>query len=188
VRSFEKPFRALARRKDIELRSLDECRFQQHGTRCRARVPPEEKDPVPIHAPTRQSVPCFDAVSLLSGKFAHAVSIVFNADNFLDFLKRLLRRRPRGKRMVAIPDNASYHHAKLLEPWLRKHRERIELLFLPPYSPQLAPVERVWKLARRMATHNRYFATLVEVRAAVVACFQRLWNPNPTLRQLCAIC
>jgi transposase len=37
------------------------------------------------------------------------------------------------------------------------------LLFLPPYSPQLAPIERVWKLTRRLAMHNHYFATLVEV-------------------------
>jgi hypothetical protein len=35
------------------------------------------------------------------------------------------------------------------------------------HSPQLAPVERVWKLARRMATHNRFFATLGDVLASV---------------------
>jgi transposase len=49
----------------------------------------------------------------------------------------------------------------------------LRLLFLPPYSPQLAPIERVWKLTRRLATHNRYFATLAEVLKAVSACFDR---------------
>jgi transposase len=59
--------------------------------------------------------------------------------------------------MVLVLDNARYHHAVLLKPLLRKHRAILTLLFLPPYSSQLAPVERVWKLARRMATHNRFF-------------------------------
>ncbi|MFJ1259779.1 hypothetical protein [Cupriavidus sp. CuC1] len=36
------------------------------------------------------------------------------------------------------------------------------MLFLPPYSPQLAPIERVWWLTGRLALHNRYFATLTE--------------------------
>jgi transposase len=47
----------------------------------------------------------------------------------------------------------------------------MELLFLPTYSPQLAPIERLWKLARRLAMHNRYFQTLEELIAAVSECF-----------------
>jgi len=60
-------------------------------------------------------------------------------------------------------------------------------MFLPPYSPQLAPIERVWKLARRLATHNRYFATLAEVVRAVSACFNRWRKPNKVLHRLCCI-
>jgi transposase len=63
----------------------------------------------------------------------------------------------------------------------------LTLLFLPPYSPQLAPIERVWKLARRMATHNRFLATLDEVLAAIDICFDRWWKPNSVLRRLCDI-
>src|ERR1700674_2211867 len=69
----------------------------------------------------------------------------------------------------------------------RKYRAVLSLLFLPPYSPQLAPIERVWKLARRLATHNRYFATLAEVLDAVSACFDRWRMPNSVLRRLCCI-
>jgi hypothetical protein len=46
---------------------------------------------------------------------------------------------------------------------------------------QLAPIERVWKLTRRLAAHNRYFATLPEVRKAVSACFDRWHRPNKVL-------
>ena len=89
--------------------------------------------------------------------------------------------------MIVVLDNATYHHAAALRPLLHKYRRLLELLFLPPYSPQLAPIERVWKLARRLATHNRYFPTLDELIAAVEVCFDRWCKPNPVLRRLCGI-
>lgn len=150
-------------------------------------VPPEVKDPILRHAPTRKSVACFGAVSLSTGKFVRKMCSVFNAETFKEFLKKLLRHRSRGKRMVVVLDNARYHHAVLLVPFLRKYRGVLQLQFLPPYSPQLAPIERVWKLARRIAIHNQYFATLAEVVDAVETCFERWRKANPVLRRLCGI-
>jgi transposase len=150
-------------------------------------VPPEIKDPVLSHAPTRKSVACFGAVSLSTGKFVRSMCATFDAATFETFLKKLLRHRSRGKRMVIVLDNAKYHHAVRLAPWLTKHRKVLTLLFLPPYSPQLAPIERVWKLARRLATHNRFFAHLDELLAAVDTCFDRWRKPNSMLRRLCGI-
>jgi transposase len=150
-------------------------------------VPPEIKDPVLMHAPTRKSVACFGAVSLSTGKFIRAMCEKFDAVTFETFLKKLLRHRARDKRMVIVLDNARYHHAVLLKPLLHKYRTVLSLLFLPPYSPQLAPIERVWKLARRIATHNRFFASLDELLAAVEKCFDRWRYPNSALRRLCGI-
>jgi len=137
-------------------------------------VPPEIKDPILLHAPTRKSVACFGAVSLRTGTFE-------------TFLKTLLQHRAHDTRMVLVLDNARYHHAILLKPLRRKYRAVLTLLFLPPYSPQLAPIERVWKLARRMATHNRFFATLDDVLTAISTCFDRWRTPNAVLRRLCGI-
>lgn len=150
-------------------------------------VPPEVKDPVLSHAPTRKSVACFGAVSLRTGKFVRSMCEKFDALTFETFLKKLLRHRSRGKRMVIVLDNARYHHAILLAPLLRKYRKVLTLLFLPPYSPQLAPIERVWKLARRLATHNRFFATLDELLRAVESCFDWWEKPNAVLCRLCGI-
>ena len=150
-------------------------------------VPPEIKDPILQHAPTRKSVACFGAVSLRTGQFVRMMCAVFNAETFRDFLKRLLRHHTPGRRMILVLDNARYHHAVLLTTFLRRQARRLSLLFLPPYSPQLAPIERVWKLTRRLATHNRYFATLPEVLLAVNACFDRWRRPNQVLRRLCCI-
>ena len=150
-------------------------------------VPPEIKDPVLIHAPTRRSVACVGGVSLASGKFVRSMCMKFDTLTFEAFLKKLRRHRSCGKRMVIVLDNAKYHHAVLLAPLLRKYRQVLTLLFLPPYSPQLAPIERVWKLARRMATHNRFFEALGELVSAVEACFARWQKPNAVLQRLCGI-
>jgi transposase len=150
-------------------------------------VPPETKDPVLLHAPTRKSVACFGAVSLSTGKFVRFLCEKFDALTFEAFLKKLLRHRSHGKRMLIVLDNARYHHAALLAPLLRQYRTVLSLLFLPPYSPQLAPIERVWKLARRLATHNRFFATLGELLVAVESCFDSWRKPNLALQKLCGI-
>lgn len=150
-------------------------------------IAPEIKDPVLTHAPTRKSIACFGAVSLETGKFAYDLCNTFDAKTFEAFLMLLLRRRTRDKRMVIVLDNARYHHAKLLAPLLHKYRKVLTLLFLPPYSPQLAPIERVWKLTRRLATHNRHFETLGDVLDVVQKCFNRWLKSNLVLKRLCGI-
>lgn len=150
-------------------------------------VPPEIRDPVLRHAPTRKSVACFGAVNLRSGKFVYALAPWFNAETFAAFLTKLLRHRGRGKRMVIVLDNAKYHHARWLKPMLAKYRRLLTLLFLPPYSPQFNTIERLWKLARRLATHNRYFANLAALVDAVTRQFDRWRHPNAILWRLCCI-
>lgn len=142
-------------------------------------VPPESKDPRLLHAPTRKSVACFGAVNVSTGTFVRSFCPKFDARTFQAFLKQLLRHRSTTRRMVIVLDNARYHHAALLAPLRRKYRRVLTLLFLPPYSPHLAPIERVWKLTRRVATHNRYFATLDALLTAVEECFSRWNTANP---------
>jgi transposase len=150
-------------------------------------VPPEDKDPVLLHAPTRKSVACFGAVSLRTGKLVIAFEPKFNAESFQRFLQLLLIHCPHGKRLTLVLDNAKYHHARALQPWLHQHRKRLTLLFLPPYSPELNPIERVWKLTRRLATHNRHFPTLDDILNAVRERFELWAKPIRQLPRLCAI-
>jgi transposase len=91
------------------------------------------------------------------------------------------------RRVVVISDNAKYHHAWLHKDWRARHAADFALNYLPPYSPELNPIERVWKLTRRRCLHNRYFAKLEEVIAAVEAEFGSWARQNETLRRLCAI-
>src|SRR5580704_9288375 len=53
----------------VDLWALDEVHFQQQGSRCRMWIPPENRDPVVYHHPTRKSVGYFAAVRLRDGRF-----------------------------------------------------------------------------------------------------------------------
>jgi len=130
---------------------MDEERFQQHGSRCRMWVPPEIKDPVLLHHPTHRRVGYFGAVRLRDGKYVfRREEEKFNAMTFLGFLKHLrLVSSLSGRRVAVIIDNARYHHAALHKEYREKNRGRFSLEFLPPYSPELNPIERLWKLTRR---------------------------------------
>lgn len=64
--------------------------------------------------------------------------------------------------------------------------ERVEFLFLPPYSPELNPIERVWRITRRERTHNRYFSALDELITVLCSYLEGLRMPNKKLRVLCA--
>ena len=162
---------------------------RSHGSRCRMWIPPEIKDPVVRHFPGRKSVGYFGAVRLRDGLFvAMREPDKFNAQSFYNFMKKLLAvGSTEGRKMVLITDNAKYHHAKLHREWREEHADRFVLYFLPPYSPDLNPVERVWKLVRRICLHNRYFHTLKEIEDVVENQFLE-WAPSSdTLRKLCAI-
>lgn len=63
----------------------------------------------------------------------------FNARVFIRFLKRLLRQV--GRKVVLIVDEHPAHKARETKRWLKGQREKIQLHFLPPYSPELNPDE-----------------------------------------------
>jgi len=106
-------------------------------------VPPEVKDPILWQAPTHKQIGMYGAVHLRNGRLLAQQWEQFNGETFGEFLKYLIRHRPRGKKMVIILDNSRYHHARSLTPWLTEHRRELRLDFSPPYSPQLNPIERV---------------------------------------------
>ncbi len=173
----------------MDLWAIDEVHFQQHGSRCRMWVAPEAKDPVCLHAPTRKSISYFGAVRLRDGKLLMSrPKGNFDAQTCWQFLRRLQRIACRsGRKVVVIADNARYHHASLHESWRKEVSPGFQLHFLPPYSPELNPIERVWKLTRRRCLHNRYFPELADVIEAVTPLFRAWSRPNATLTRLCSI-
>jgi len=61
------------------------------------------------------------------------------AQVFVLFLERLMQQRKR--KLMWIVDRHPVDRADAVQQWLQEHRDKIEMHFLPPYSPQLNPVE-----------------------------------------------
>ena len=109
---------------------MDECHFQQHGSRLAAWFPREEKDPVTKHAPVRKKVGVIGAVRADDGTLVTCEHDKFNASTIESFLAELVKYRDEHKTMVVILDNARFHHAKALSGWLEQHSEYFHLDFL----------------------------------------------------------
>ena len=80
-------------------------------------------------------------VDPLEGKVHVAFSDTFKAQQFQNFLEGPLARYKDAGKILLVLDNARAHDSKELEPFLEANKEKLELLFLPPYSPDLNPME-----------------------------------------------
>lgn len=97
----------------------------------------------------------FGCVEPKTGKVITTIEGEGNTITFFKFIKKVLTKYP-DRKVVMVVDNVKYHHAKRLKPMLEKYKNRIELVYLPAYSPDLNPVERIWWYMRKKITHNRY--------------------------------
>ncbi|MBE2952338.1 transposase, partial [Anoxybacillus flavithermus] len=88
--------------------------------------------------------------------------------------------------VVMILDNARIHHAKLIQPFLKEHEDRLELVFLPPYSPQLNLIEGLWKWLKSDVIYNVFYSGVQEISKNVQAFIQRInQKPEQTIDRLC---
>jgi transposase len=152
-------------------------------------VPPEVKEPILLHHPTRDNVGYFGAVRLRDGKLVYQrEEEVFDGDTFWSFLKQLRQKSSHsGRRVIVLLDNSKYHHANLHKPWRQACDDKFHCEYLPSYSPELNPIERVWKLTRRLCIHDRYFPTMLDVIDSLESQFELWTKENQELRKLCVI-
>jgi hypothetical protein len=81
---------------------MDECHFQQHGSRLAAWFPKDEKDPIVRHAPTRKKVGIIGAVKADNGTLVACEEDKFNAQTIEAFFSELVKHREFGKTMVVV--------------------------------------------------------------------------------------
>ena len=107
-----------------------------------------------------------------------------NAKTTLRLFERLEHSYPESRIIHLILDNARYHHAKLLRPFLERPECRIRLHFLPAYAPQrtdssgLNPIERLWGVMHRQVTHNRCYPDFHQFAEAIFGFFDRTLPEN----------
>jgi hypothetical protein len=79
-----------------------------------------------------------------------------NAPAMIELGKKILKKYSGTKTIYWIVDNAKHHRAKALKEWLRGH-PKLNILFLPSYSPNLNLMERLWKFFNEKVRCNKYF-------------------------------
>lgn len=125
----------------------------------------------------RKSVKVFGCIDVVSAKFHYRLDDVFNAATYLLFLEQIARQYHR-KHIFYIQDNASYHKDGTVWDWFSDNRKWIEVINLPPYSPEFNAAEPLWKYTRKSGTHNKYFGNKDEIIAAITGVFD-VMQSNP---------
>jgi transposase len=134
----------------------------------------------------RERVTLFGAVNPISGEIIVQQAERGNGLTFLKYLKKIIKfyKNTPGK-IHLILDNVRYHHAKILKPFLEKNKNKIELMFLPAYSPDFNPIERVWWYMRKKITNNRHIDSLKIRMIEFWKMFSHFQKPNQTIVNLC---
>jgi transposase len=105
-----------------------------------------------------------------------------NSEAMIRLFLELEKKQPDGT-IWAIVDNASYNHSRELNKFIRKHK-RIELLFLPSYSPNLNIIERLWLFFHRKQLYGHYYETFKEFKTACMEFFKNINQYDTELRTL----
>jgi len=180
-----KKLRLIRKKGQHEIYFEDECHFQRTTSIVRAwflkGTTPEIKSPA-----VKEKISIIGAVGMDNGQLITMEADMFNAESFKKFAVKVIKSAATNKKILMVLDNARFHHAKINKEFFASVSDKIELLFLPPYSPDINPIESLWKKARRNVTHNRYFESLAEERKWLKKFLNKFKKPNDELTKLSA--
>lgn len=105
-----------------------------------------------------------------------------NADSTLKLFEQIEAAYPEAGKITVICDNARYYRSKQVKAYLQT--SRIELMFLPPYAPNLNLIERLWKFFKKNILYNRYYETFDAFKKACTDFFENLEEHQEPLHSL----
>jgi transposase len=103
-----------------------------------------------------------------------------NADSIALFLSRLRKLNPGKYKLHVIWDNAGYHRDKEIKLFAKNLG--IQLHYLPPYSPNLNPIERLWKIMHERVTYNKYYENFSDFTQATINFFRQIGKNKAILQ------
>jgi transposase len=97
---------------------------------------------------------------------------MLNSDATISFFQKIEKYYPSKKKIHIFCDNARYYRNKAVIKYLET--SKIDLHFLPPYSPNLNPIERLWKWMKERVIYNVYYEGFDEFKMAIIGFFSAL--------------
>ena len=97
------------------------------------------------------------AIDIADLDFQYRTEETVNADSMIDLFRQMEQNNPDAQHIYVIMDNARYNRAKKLKEYMAS--SKIEPIYLPPYSPNLNLIERLWRFVYKKIQYNRYYET-----------------------------
>lgn len=178
-RKYKKSFLELS--DDTVILAQDECRFSSESHRITSW---SNKGSAVSYSGYRYgtSLNCFGSLNLQDGNLLTSFHERGNALTTLEHFK-IVREYYGDKPIAYLIDNAPWHKTKTVKEYCEDNQ--ITLLFLPPYSPEFNPIERVWSYAKSKVK-NIFFSTAKKFTDYVVDLFQNINNLDKN--KLCNLC
>ena len=104
--------------------------------------------------------------------------LTINSRSVIEFFAELKGTYTNAHKIHVILDQAGYHRSNEVIKF--SETNNIVLHYLPPYSPNLNPIERLWKVMNEQVRNNRFFKTAKEFRGTI-RCFFREKLPKISL-------
>lgn len=144
----------------------DEARFGQQNTTTRVWATKGTRPRV-VRQQQFEYAYLFGAVCPATGATEAIISPLSNSDAMREHMSLISKRTPRGRHAVVVMDGAGWHQQHIVEEF-----DNVTIIKLPPYSPELNPVEQVWQWLRQNELANRCFKGYDDI---VEQC-TRAWN------------
>ena len=106
-----------------------------------------------------------------------------SAEAFVEFLRCVLRAYP-GKHVYLVLDNGPIHTAGVVRRFLEARRNRLTVLWLPKFSPNLNLIERVWGHLKRMSLANVFYGTSGRLVVAIARAVTAFNDPSNEMMRI----
>ena len=130
-----------ARHEGAEIHWGDETALVNTDVRGRSYAPAGKTPVAKTVGGTREKLSMIATVTNQGKARWMIIDDAFDSDKLIEFLAALIKDS--GRKVFLILDNLRVHHSKIVKAWVADRSEQIELFYLPSYSPQLNPEERL---------------------------------------------
>lgn len=139
-----------------------------------------ERKEIPTNS-GRQRLNLSGAIDIITKKVVVHQDVTLNAHSTITFFRKIEKAYPEAKTIHVFCDNARYIKNKEVIEYISS--SKIKLYFLPPYSPNLNPIERLWKLMNEEILYNKYYENFTSFKEVVLDFLGSLADPPIELAQ-----
>jgi transposase len=130
----------------------------------------------------RQRVNLSGMIDIISKQVLVREDETLEAESTIRFLRSIEEAYPHKRTVHLFCDNARYYRNKKVHAFLEN--SKISMHFLPPYSPNLNPIERLWKLTNELVINNKYYEKFSEFKNSLIGFLKSLSDPPQNILKI----